>query len=77
MPIRDNEYNSYTAEIIDYFQKKINDVCSAYDNVEYINDSRNKRYLDYKLYTDITHFNSQTADIYTHHIDSIIQRFVP
>lgn len=75
MPIRNNEYNSYTAETIDYFQKKIEKVCSSYENIEYLDDSRNNQFINYKLYTDITHFNSQAANIYTQHIDSILKRY--
>ena len=74
MPIRDNEYNCYTVEKINYFRKKIEKICSTYENIKYFDDSRNNQFIDYKLYTDITHFNSQTADIYTQHIDSIIKQ---
>ena len=74
MPIRDNEYNCYTIETIGCFQEKIEKICSSYKNIKYIDESRNKNFIDYKLYTDITHFNSQTADIYTQHLDSIINK---
>ncbi len=74
MPIRDNEYNCYTIETIDCFREKIEKICSSYKNIKYIDESRNKNFIDYKLYTDITHFNSQTADIYTQHLDSIINK---
>lgn len=76
MPIRNNEYNCYTAETIEYFQKKIEKICSSYKNIKYLDDSRNSQFIDYKLFTDITHFNFHTADIYTQHVDSIIKKML-
>lgn len=66
MPVRDNElacYNeSYTNTFKDYIERLLKD--AGYEH-HFIDMSNNTEFKDYKMYTDITHFNSESADRYT------------
>ena len=66
MPVRDNElscYNeSFTYTFKDYIKRSLKD--AGYEN-HYIDMSNITEFKDYKMYTDITHFNSESADRYT------------
>jgi hypothetical protein len=66
MPVRDNElscYNeSFTNTFKDYIKSSLKD--AGYEN-HYIDMSNITEFKDYKMYTDITHFNSESADRYT------------
>lgn len=66
MPVRDNELscysNSYTNTFKDYIERILK--YADYDK-RFINMSNNTDFKDYKMYTDITHLNSESADRYT------------
>ena len=66
MPVRDNELScyseSYTNTFNDYIERSLKD--AGYENC-FIDMSNNTDFKDYKMYTDITHFNSESADRYT------------
>ena len=66
MPVRDNELScyseSYTNTFKDYIKRSLKD--AGYEN-RFIDMSNNTDFKDYKMYTDITHLNSESADKYT------------
>ncbi len=66
MPVRDNELSSYEDSYIIKFKDYIEQTLKAagYEN-RFIDMSNNPDFKDYKMYTDITHFNSESADRYT------------
>lgn len=66
MPVRDNELQCYDDEFISDFNAYISNSLSRYGyEGNYINMSNNGDFKDYRLYTDITHLNSKSADLCT------------
>lgn len=66
MPVRDNELSCYSQSFMnsfkDYIERSLKD--AGYES-RFIDMSNNPDFKDYKKYTDITHFNSESADRYT------------
>lgn len=76
LPIRDNEFNNYSKETIEEYNRKIYEVCNQYNNIYYINTSRTKDFLDYNYFQDITHLNAETADRYSQYLNQVIQNII-
>lgn len=66
MPVRDNELSCYSESFTNTFKNYIERFMkdAGYDN-RFIDMSDNTDFKDFKMYTDITHFNSESADRYT------------
>lgn len=71
MPVRDGEIQSYNDRFLFSFEIMIKNFTKQYD-VSYIDLSRQKEFLDYSLYDDITHFNATGADKFTKFLEESI-----
>ena len=66
MPVRDNELKNYNNHFIEKFNDYIKESLKANGfESHYIDMSNHLGFKDYRMYTDITHLNSQSADSYT------------
>lgn len=66
MPVRDNELRGYTSTFITRFNEYIEGTLSrnGYQG-HFIDMSDLPEFKDYRMYTDITHLNSTSADLFT------------
>lgn len=70
MPIRDGEYKSYSNTFIDNMRRK----ALSYENIHYIDYSRNADFLKLEFFSDICHFNKQSADLFSKELSNVINQ---
>ena len=68
-PARDAELGSYDQNLLQQCDAYIKETTKKYQ-VTFLNYAYEEEYKSYKLYTDITHLNPATADLWTQRLDA-------